>query len=121
MVINLVELIRLYTVDTVDFQRTDGIWLDGKRIVLRSENVGDIVEARYQSPYCEARYTLSEADSEKMMLLLDADEDSLYYRLKEHFEGAAALDRFKQFCDCNDMKFKFDFIVNEDEPSQYMF
>ena len=105
------EIVECYNVDTIRLQRNDGFWLDDGRLVLRSVNVGELVEDRYQSAYAEARFSLNEADTKSMMLLLDADSDSLAYRLKQHFDGAAVLDRFKRFCDQNPLKYEYAFIT----------
>ncbi|PKM87425.1 MAG: hypothetical protein CVU85_05955 [Firmicutes bacterium HGW-Firmicutes-10] len=105
------EIIECYKVDTITLQRNDGFWLSEGRLILRSINVGELVEDRYQSPFAEARFSLSEEDTQSMMLLLDADQDSLAYRLKQHFEGAAVLDRFKRFCDENKLKYHYQFIT----------
>jgi len=108
----LKELVNCYLVETVEFERSDGFWLDDGKLLLRSHNVGEIVEARYQSPFCEARYSLDKDATNRLMILLDADRDSLAYRLKQHFGSAAALDQFKRFCDYNELPYTFDFIVN---------
>lgn len=104
-------MVECYKVDTVRLQRNDGFWLDGGCLVLRSVNVGEVVEERYLSPFVEARFSLNQADTKVLMLLLDADTDSLSYRLKQHFDGAAVLDRFKQFCDQNQLKYDYQFIT----------
>jgi len=105
------EIVECYKVDTINLQRNDGFWLNEGRLILRSVNVGELVEDRYQSAYAEARFSLNEADTKNMMLLLDADGDSLAYRLKQHFDGAAVLDRFKRFCDQNQLKYEYAFIT----------
>ena len=105
------EIVECYKVDTINLQRNDGFWLNEGRLILRSVNVGELVEDRYQSAYAEARFSLSEADTKNMMLLLDADGDSLAYRLKQYFDGAAVLDRFKRFCDQNQLKYEYAFIT----------
>ena len=106
------EIFESYKVETVNLQRNDGFWLDEGRLILRSVNVGDMVEERYQSPYVEARFSLSEADTKLLMKLLDADDVSLPDRLKEHFDSAAVLDRFKRFCDQHQLKYEYQFITN---------
>lgn len=106
------EIVECYKVDTVSLQRNDGFWLDEGQLILRSVNVGELVIDRYQSPYAEARFTLSEKDTQAMMLLLDADQDSFSYRLKQHFDGAAVLDRFKRFCDEHRFKYEYQFITD---------
>lgn len=105
------EIVECYKVDTVNLQRNDGFWLDDGCLLLRSVNVGELVEDRYQSAYAEARFSLNEADTKALMLLLDADADSFSYRLKQHFDGAAVLDRFKRFCDQNQLKYAYQFIT----------
>jgi hypothetical protein len=105
------EIFECYKVDTVKLQRNDGFWLSEGCLILRSVNVGEIVEERYQSPYAEARYTLSISDTEALMRLLNADHEGLVDRLKEHFDSAAALDRFKRFCDANKLDYKYQFIT----------
>jgi hypothetical protein len=77
------EIVECYKVDTINLQRNDGFWLNEGRLVLRSVNVGELVEDRYQSPYAEARFSLSEADTKSMMLLLDADADNFSLKLKQ--------------------------------------
>lgn len=106
------EIWECYKVETVHLQRNDGFWLEEGCLILRSVNVGEMVEERYQSPYIEARYSLNKRDTQSLMLLLDADDDSLAYRLKQHFDGAAVLDRFKRFCDQNQLKYEYRFINN---------
>jgi hypothetical protein len=106
------EIVECYKVDIVSLQRNDGFWLSDGRLILRSVNVGELVADRYQSPYAEARFSLNVADTQALMLLLDADEDSFSYRLKQHFDGAAVLDRFKRFCDEHQLKYEYQFITD---------
>jgi hypothetical protein len=106
------EILECYSVDTINLQRNDGFWLSEGRLILRSVNVGELVEDRYQRPYVEARFSLLEADTKSMMRLLDANEDNFSDRLKEHFDGAAVLDRFKRFCDQHQLKYEYQFITD---------
>lgn len=106
------ELLECYKVETLQLQRNDGFWLNEGCLILRSVNVGELVEERYQCPFAEARFSLSGADTKSLMLLLDADDQSFPYRLKQHFDGAAVLDRFKRFCDQNQLKYEYMFITD---------
>jgi hypothetical protein len=106
------EIVECYKVDTINLQRNDGFWLNEGRLVLRSVNVGELVEDRYQSPYAEARFSLSEADTKSMMILLDADADNFSLKLKQLFDGAAVLDRFKRFCDDNKLVYDYVFLTD---------
>ena len=54
------EIVECYKVDTINLQRNDGFWLNEGRLILRSVNVGELVEDRYQSAYAEARFSLNE-------------------------------------------------------------
>jgi hypothetical protein len=106
------EIFECYKVDTNQLQRNDGFWLDEGRLILRSVNIGELVEQRYQSSYVEARFSLSEADTKLMIALLDADDIRLPERLKHLFDGAAVLDRFKRFCDQNQLKYEYQFLTD---------
>ena len=106
------EIVECYKVDIVSLQRNDGFWYHDGQLILRSVNVGELVSERYQSPYAEARFTLSEKETQALMLLIDADQDSFSTRLKQHFDGAAVLDRFKRFCDQHQLTYEYQFITD---------
>ena len=103
------EIIRLFSIDTVELERHDGVWYDGKQLSFRSINSGDFVLNSHNAYSIEATYQLDEQATQAFLDSLATDINQLPLVLEQQFASAAAMDRFKRHCDKHNIKYQYFF------------
>lgn len=105
------EIINLFSIDTVELERNDGVWVDNNQLLFRSINSGEMVNNTYNSYVCEATFKLDQQATNLFLNSLETDMHHLPLVLKERFAGAAALDRFKRHCDKHKITYQYSFTT----------
>jgi hypothetical protein len=109
---NMKEIKRLYVVDEIEQERLDAVYQEGDTLSFRSKNSGQIVMTTYNSYYCEAVYSLDQANTQKFLASLDSDFETLADVLETRFVSPAGLDRIKRHLDQHQIHYDYEFIID---------